>query len=150
MWYKNVNIDVDELERDYGSWVLSQYIKRRDYTKWYISNNYKVFMKTIKGIEGYKMELAKSLGRYGSYLLPMIDAINEDNSIDLVLFKERNAIPDSQMSRVIASYKENSVLRKVWHTFYLNPLVAFSGRDIRDDLWDLFKDELKKVNIIVK
>jgi len=125
---------------------MKVFIKIRDYTKpKYISNNYKTFMKTIKWIEQYKMEIAKWVWKYWAYLLPLIDAVNENNSIDMNLFQERNWISDWQINRLIKSYKDNKVLIKKWYVFYLNPLIAFSWKDINLDLWIMFNDELNKV-----
>ena len=149
--YTNVNINIKELEKDYWEWILKEYTKTYNNTKFkYISNNYKTFMKTIKWIESYKMDIAKAVWKYGAFLLPLMDAVNEDNSIDMKLFQERNKISDWQINRIIASYKDNMVLKKVWYIFYLNPLIAFSWKDIRLDLGVLFKEELKKVWITIK
>jgi len=117
---------------------------------WDISNPYKTFMKTIKWIEQYKMTIAKWVWKYWAFLLPLIDVVNEDNSIDMILFQERNKISDWQINRLIKSYKDNWVLIKKWFIFYLNPLIAFTWKDISLDLWKLFKDELNKVWIIIK
>jgi len=149
--YQNVNLDIKELEKDYWDWILKEYIRHEDNTKSkYISNKYKKFMKTIKWIEEYKMNIAKKVWKYWAYLLPLIDAVNEDNSIDMHLFQERNKLSDNQINRLIANYKECNVIKKKWHLFYVNPLIWFYWIDIKLDLWVMFDEELKKVWIIIK
>lgn len=101
-------------------------------------------------IKHNKMKIAKWIWKYWAYLLPIIDVVNEDNSIDIILFQERNNINNGQINRLIKAFKDNNVLRKKRHIFYLNPLIAFNGKDIRLDIWVIFEDELNKVWIKVK
>lgn len=148
---QDVKLDIEKLEKDYWEWILRDYMKTRDYTKTkYISNPYKTFMKTIKWIEEYKMEVVKKTWRYWAYILPLIDAASDVNYIDMNMFQEKNKISDNQIARIKSTLLDANVLRKRGNIFYLNPLIAFSGKDISIELWELFSDELEKVGILNK
>ena len=149
--FTNVNINLKEFEKDYWEDSLKDYINTIDNTKWrYIINKYKTFTKTIMWIKEYKNWLAKSLWKYWTYLLAIPEYVREDNSIDMNLFQESLWISNSSLIRIIKIYKDNNVLKKKWYVFYLNPLISFRGRNIEIDLWKMFKEELKKVWIVIK
>ena len=150
--FQKYNINLPEFEKDYGKGALKEYIKTVDNTdkEAYLSHKYTKFMKTIKGIDQYKMDVSRELGKYSMYLLAMIDLVKDDNSIDIWIFQKRNKISDNQINRMVATYKKANVLRKSWYIFYMNPLIAFLWLNIRPELWIIFEDELKKVWIDVK
>lgn len=149
--FTNVNINLKELEQDYWENVLKDYIKTTDRTKSrYIVNKYKTFMKTTMWIKEYKNWLAKSLWKYWTYLLAIPEYANEDNSIDMNLFQEKLLISNSSLIRLIKVYKDNNILKKRWHIFYLNPLIVHYWKDIKLELWEMFEKELNKVWIYIK
>lgn len=149
--YEKVNINLKDFEKDYWEWALRDYIRTHDNTKHkYIINPYKTFMKTIIWLSDYKNILAKNLWKYWTYLLSIPDYSRDDNSIDVNLFKEKILFSDSSFIRLIRVYKEHWVLKKVWHTFYLNPLIVHYGKEIDLELGILFKEELEKVWITIK
>lgn len=144
--FQKVNINLRELEKDYWRWAIDEYIKKQDRNKVkYIISPYKTFMKTIVWLPEYKITLAKELWKYWTYLLSIQEYAREDNSIDMNLFKEKITFSDSSFIRLIKAYKDSWVLKKEWHTFYLNPLIVHYGKDIKLELWIMFKDELEKV-----
>lgn len=150
--YKKVNINLIDFKKDYWEDVFKDYIKKVDNTetKIYIKHNFTKFMKTIKGIAEYKMNISRELGKYSIYLLAMIDSVKNDNLIDVMAFQESNEISDNQIQRMIYIYKKANVLKKSWYLFYMNPLIAFFWTEINWELWLMFEDELKKVWIDVK
>lgn len=149
--FTNVNINLKELEKDYWENVLKDYVRLIDNTKSkYIVNKYKTFMKTIMWIKEYKNWLVKSLWKYWTYLISISEYTNEDNSIDMNLFQEKLTISNSSLIRLIKTYKDNNILKKRWHIFYLSPLIVHYWKDIKLELWELFEDELKKVWILIK
>lgn len=144
--YQKVNINLKSFEEDYWEWVINDYIRKQDRTKLkYIISPYKTFMKTIVWLPEYKIDLARKLWKYWTYLLSIQEYAREDNSIDMNLFKEKIVMSDSSFIRLVKSYKDSWVLKKEWHTFYLNPLIVHYGKDINIDLGILFKWELEKV-----
>lgn len=144
--FEKVNINLKQLEEDYWSWVLDNYIRKQDRTKTqYIITPYNKFMKSIIWLPEYKIKLGKDLWKYWTYLLSIQEYSREDNSIDMNLFKEKISFTDSSFIRLIKAYKDNGVLKKDWNTFYLNPLIVHYGRDIKLELWIMFKVELEKV-----
>ena len=144
--FEKVNINLRQLEKDYWIWAMDDYIKKQDRNKVkYIFSPYKTFMKSIIWLPEYKIELSRNLWKYWTYILPIQEYAREDNSIDMILFAERNSFSENQLNRLVKCYKENWVLKKEWHTFYLNPLIVHYGKDIKLELWIMFKDELEKV-----
>ena len=77
--------------------------------------------------------------------MKILNLAREDNSIDMNLFKEKIVMSDSSFIRLIKAYKDSWVLKKNWLIFYLNPLIVHYGKDIKLELWIMFKEELEKV-----
>lgn len=150
--YINVNVNLDELEKDYWEWILREYIKTRESKKSYIESPNKNNFIKVERNKKYFTEKTKEIWSAKIWYIPSIlEIIDKENRFSIYRLQENIWFSDATRKNLVKDFiKHWVIVKKRLDDYYLNPLFWYFGKTISIELWEMFKEELESVWIQIK
>lgn len=113
----------------------------------YKLSNKKEFMKKWTDRK-LNMEIKKWLSLLEKEILfDILDYTDNSNIINFQTLSDDYWYSPSKMSKAKKWLEENGIIRKVWKTFFLSPLLWIKEKEISQELIEIFQDTFERYNV---